>query len=358
MRAFALTAAVLLAGSGLSLAGTGEPATGEGSLLAQGTTGLQPVAGGPPGPRADPAATPEPPPKDDDARVALVIGDSLATALGQGLDIAFADTPGLRIAVAANGASGLVRDDYFDWPAEVTDIVAGGDAPDALVVMLGINDNQDMTVGGTTLPRSGEAWEDAYRDRIGVLVEAARRENITVFWVGLAPMADTALSQAAAQEDELFRQEVPAAGGVFIDIWDAFAAPDGGYAQRGPTIEGQDARLRLDDGIHFTEAGARKIAFFLEDDMRLWLRTGAAPASAGTAAPPITATVPEALPGVLQIAGPVLSLTDPQQPDATELAGDAPVLLDPTSPLYRLLVLGEPVPTTPGRADDFRWPRE
>ncbi|ODN68728.1 hypothetical protein A6302_03960 [Methylobrevis pamukkalensis] len=45
-----------------------------------------------------------------------VIGDSLASHLARGLDVAFADTPDLRIETEISGASGLVRDDYLNWP--------------------------------------------------------------------------------------------------------------------------------------------------------------------------------------------------------------------------------------------------
>jgi hypothetical protein len=47
---------------------------------------------------------------------------------------------------------------------------------------------------------------------------------------------------------------------IFVDVWDGFVDEDGRYAQSGPDYEGQIRRLRSGDGVHFTEAGTRKLA--------------------------------------------------------------------------------------------------
>ena len=45
-----------------------------------------------------------------------VLGDSLASLAADGLTEAFADKPEIAIADKSREASGLVRDDYYDWP--------------------------------------------------------------------------------------------------------------------------------------------------------------------------------------------------------------------------------------------------
>ena len=54
--------------------------------------------------------------KLEDAKKVLVVGDFMAGSLGDGLKTAFETTPGIVIETRANGSSGLVRDDFFNWP--------------------------------------------------------------------------------------------------------------------------------------------------------------------------------------------------------------------------------------------------
>ena len=54
--------------------------------------------------------------KLENAKKVLVVGDFVAGSLGDGLKTAFETTPGIIIETRANGSSGLVREDYFNWP--------------------------------------------------------------------------------------------------------------------------------------------------------------------------------------------------------------------------------------------------
>ena len=64
--------------------------------------------------------------------------------------------------------------------------------------------------------------------------------------------------------NELYKERAEKAGAQYIDIWDAFADDDGQYDAYGPDVDGQNVKLRGADGIHFTKAGWRKVAQFLE----------------------------------------------------------------------------------------------
>ena len=54
-----------------------------------------------------------------------VLGDSLAVYAADGLTQAFADKPEISVINRAREASGLVRDDYFDWPKIAHDVWHG-----------------------------------------------------------------------------------------------------------------------------------------------------------------------------------------------------------------------------------------
>ena len=57
--------------------------------------------------------------KLDNARKILVVGDFLANGTADGLTVAFSQAPGVVVVDRTNGSSGLVRDDYYDWPGQV-----------------------------------------------------------------------------------------------------------------------------------------------------------------------------------------------------------------------------------------------
>jgi lysophospholipase L1-like esterase len=73
----------------------------------------------------------------------VVVGDSLADWLGYGLDELYADQPEIGVERKIRATSGLVRYDAknetLDWPAAIKDALAN-EKPDAIVVMLGLND--------------------------------------------------------------------------------------------------------------------------------------------------------------------------------------------------------------------------
>lgn len=64
--------------------------------------------------------------------------------------------------------------------------------------------------------------------------------------------------------NEMYRATATTAGAEFIDIWDGFIDENGAFVSSGPDINGQPARLRANDGINFTAAGRRKLAFYAE----------------------------------------------------------------------------------------------
>jgi hypothetical protein len=95
------------------------------------------------------------------------------------------------------------------------------------------------------------------------------------------------------------------AGIIYVDIWDGFVDEDGDYAVQGPDFEGQIRRLRTANGVHFTKAGAVKIASFVDRELRRVM-----PSSAMPVALPGPETTPKSgAAGARADVGPVLPLT-------------------------------------------------
>ena len=315
-----------------------------------------------------------------------VIGDTLAIAAYEGLTDAFADKPEIGFTDQARDASGLVRPDYFDWGKYAADAAKAKDKPDFVVIMLGTNGNQPIRDGADVLEALSDRWRDLYAPRVDALLAPFIAAHIPVAWIGLPPMRTEKFDTLAVKLNAIFRERVERAGGKFIDIYDAFADEDGGYNAFGPDVEGQKVKLRLSDGIHFTKAGERKIAHFLEaeirrvfdkrnpvsdvaalppdieqaaDDINAQIRREMGEPVGPTA--PTTPSAPAAAapvgPPPRPLAGPILPLTGmPISPGGALASLETHPLSEPAE-VTKVLRAGEPLDPSPGRADDFAWPK-
>ncbi len=294
--------------------------------------------------------------------------------LAQGLSEAFENRPEVAILRKAKENSGLVRNDFFDWTEATRDLLASGEKIDFAVMLIGSNDRQSLRdVNGSYEPRSPE-WQAAYTQRIETIAAMFRDKKIPLVWVGLPILRSERLSADALAFNEFYRTYAEKAGATYIDIWEAFADEAGQYSAFGPDINGQTVRLRAGDGVHFTKAGARKLAHFVEPEIRRNLgkvlpNTAPEPNPAnvpnhdGTETPASVSALPgtEAPPAPKPVAGPILPLTGPVLAPGGELAtqtttagtanNTARTLIEQT------LQQGLPLAPKPGRADDFSWPR-
>ena len=182
-----------------------------------------------------------------------------------------------------------------------------------------------------------------------------------VFWVGLPAIRGSRATSEMVYLNDLYRGRAEKAGMTYIDIWDGFVDDGGNYNNYGPDFEGQTRRLRAGDGMHFTRAGARKLAHYVEREIRRLMLARAAPVATPLPEPEPEAKAPPAAvaPGLppRPIASPVMSLTAPKSSGDT-LLGAAPARnATADSVATRVLVKGEPIEAPAGRADDFAWPR-
>jgi len=204
-----------------------------------------------------------------------------------------------------------------------------------------------------------EKWVELYGKRIDDTINAAKAKGAAVIWVGLPPIRGARSTSDAIFLNDMYRSRAEKNGAVYVDVWDGFADEGGRFTTMGPDFEGQIRRLRSADGVHYTQAGARKLAHFVEREVRRVLasRTG-----------PIAIPVPQdqpvqqpaQLPGTPMArpqAGPVMPLTAAIGTQE-DLLGGGPARQNPNDAIAsRVLVKGEPMPAPAGRADDFAWPR-
>ena len=89
-------------------------------------------------------------------------------------------------------------------------------------------------------------------------------------------------------------------------MWDGFVDEAGKYTTYGPDYEGQMRRLRSGDGVYFTKSGARKLAHYVEREMRRYMSNRGPVALPSGPVGPVPA---EAKSTVRPVAGPVVPLT-------------------------------------------------
>lgn len=222
------------------------------------------------------AALPPPAPtieKSPTATRLAVFGDSLAIDLSRALQRFYADDPNLVVIDQGVSSSGFVRDDYFDWNAAIGEQIAA-DSFDLAVVIIGINDRQEISANGQTFSSLTDGWNAAYQARINQFLGQLRAARKPVIWVGLPPMSKTEYSAAISQISALQRLAAFSGGAEFLDIYDRFLGEDGKYSSYGPDVNGQNAQMRKDDGIHFSSAGADKLAFYISQSVRRFYRGG------------------------------------------------------------------------------------
>jgi lysophospholipase L1-like esterase len=338
----------------------------------------------------------------------------MADWLAYGLEDALAETPEFGVVRKHRTYSGLLRYESrsdADW-AQVARETIAAEKPQFIVMMLGINDRQSIRERVVTPPARGavprgnvpaahttqpqaqdpekphdtenpdqsssaapepaprsrvagthefrsEKWVELYSKRIDDTIAALKSRGVPVFWVGLPALRGQRSTSEMVYLNELYRVRAEKAGIVFIDVWDGFVDESGRFALQGPDLEGQIRRLRTSDGVHFTKAGARKLAHYVEREIKRAALRGPAMVALPTSEPQPQA--PSAKPGgptARPLSGPVMPLTAAANTDENGLLGGTntrPVTDHVT--VSRVLVKGEAVQSPAGRGDDFAWPR-
>lgn len=219
-------------------------------------------------------------------------------------------------------------------------------------------------VAGTVVHEfRSEKWGELYSRRIDEMTNMLKARGVPVLWVGLPSIRGGRGTQDVVYLNDLYRSRAEKAGIVYVDVWDGFVDDSGNYSNYGADFEGQTRRLRHGDGVHFTRAGARKLAHYAEREIRRLMLARSTPlATPAVQEPepedtkaPATAVAPGLPPR--PIASPVMSLTAPRGAGDTLLGGPQARAANADAVVQRVLIKGESIEAPAGRADDFTWPR-
>lgn len=197
-----------------------------------------------------------------------VWGDAMSEGLLDGLSDLLAEEARFQLDKKHRWLGGLIKADAEQDTRTIDAAMAAG-APDIVVVMLGAADRVSLRrPNGRRAPVGSDEWKEDYARRLDAVMRAWRKRSVAVFWIGLPVMRRQDVNDDAEVMNELFRSRALANGVRLVDISGSFAEPDKSYNAHGPDIAGKTRLLRDQDGVHFTWAGYRKLAYFVDRELK------------------------------------------------------------------------------------------
>ena len=196
----------------------------------------------------------------------LEIGDSLGNDLGWGISRHLAATSGLNMVQMDKSSTGLANSWFYDWPVQLNAFLHQYH-PQLLLVFLGGNDEQGMTIDGSAVPFGEPTWNKAYLGYVREVVTDATRAGAYVMWIGMPIMQQPTYSQGMTILNSLFEQGVTSEpNATFVPTWSLFSNPQGQF-QSQAAVNRVETTLREPDGIHLSFSGEDVLATYVIREM-------------------------------------------------------------------------------------------
>lgn len=193
-------------------------------------------------------------------------GDPFAEGLLAGLVESLAGDERVQVSRRHRTVNGIAR---VDPEEELKTDEASRETFHIGVIMIGYYDRIHMRAGGRDrLLLGSEEWREEYGRRVDRFIKALKRRGLALYWVGQPIMRRYEVNDPAQMMNDIVRQKTYLNGVKFIDIQSQFADEAGNYAPYGPDIAGKQRLLREADGMLFTAAGNRKLAHFVEQEIK------------------------------------------------------------------------------------------
>lgn len=196
-----------------------------------------------------------------------IIGDYIAEGLKGGLVEAFRADTRIQIRSKTLDFPTLMRPDFNDHLKSL-DAELGKDTPPIAVVMFGPQDRTSIRVGSKRYWIDSDEWREEFARQADAVMKALKRRKIAVYWVSLPNVRRTEPNEDVQVINEIIREKAVLNGFRYIDAYAGFTDEGGGYNAMGPDLTGKIRLLREQNGIGFTEAGNRKLAHFVEREMK------------------------------------------------------------------------------------------
>ena len=195
-----------------------------------------------------------------------VYGDTFAEGLVAGLVEAMTDDTRVQVQKKHRPMPGIARPE-FDDDIRIEEI--SRDTVHIAVVMIGLNDRFHIRSGPRDRILLGtDGWRDEYGKRVERLIKALKKRNMAIYWVGQPIMRRPEVNEPVQVMNAIVREKAYLNGVKYIDIIPHFADEAGNYAAFGPDIAGKPRQMRDAEGVLFSWPGYRKLAHFVEREIR------------------------------------------------------------------------------------------
>lgn len=201
----------------------------------------------------------------------LLLGDSIMYAVGVEFENAAkkSDFKFDEVKVDSRHSTGLNRIDYFDWYAKTPQLISKYN-PDAVVVIFGGNDDQDiLDKEGKYKTSLSPEWKATYRERVERYAKLISESSVRkAYWIGHPTSSVARYREFFLVANQIYRNISETYPKLeFIDNWNSFAV-NGNFSPIVADKSGKKGRVRTNDGYHFTQHGAKIVVENLMERMK------------------------------------------------------------------------------------------
>lgn len=203
----------------------------------------------------------------DQAYNVVILGDSLADGLYQGLTRLNKDNDAIRFVKKARVNTGIVRADRYDWNKAAEKLAKSGEYQIA-IILLGLNDLQTFRENGKAHHYGTDGWIERYEDRIEQMMRTFKAANMAVYWASIPAVTTKHYQSDFIYLNTFYKSAAQKLGVRFVDTWTPLLDQDGAYSAYWKDDKGKTILIRGRDGVHFNADGYLILAGIVNDVLK------------------------------------------------------------------------------------------
>lgn len=164
-------------------------------------------------------------------------------------------------------STGLSNPQFFDWQNAVTQAFNTHKDLKLMIILIGINDARDLPNPNANPPIARfktPDWEKIYLARVNEMVQAAKKANAKILWLGIPHVKNPVLNEKMAYLDELLENELQKEKEHVLWLKTSDLLSDGEKKyQENIVLDGESVVIRANDGIHLNARGQQFMADYI-----------------------------------------------------------------------------------------------
>ena len=156
----------------------------------------------------------------------------------------------------------VLIDEGHDFEAEWLQLVVQMIDPETNALLFLYDDAQSIYMpDGSWIDFGTPEWEGEYRRRVDGVMTMLEERGHWVYWMGMPIVSSETFQERVRLMNGIYEEVAESHPRVtFVEAWSLFEGSDGGYSEYLPDADGNLVDMRLDDGVHYTTAGAIRLA--------------------------------------------------------------------------------------------------